>query len=110
MSYEVVITNQARIDICSIYEYIADVLLEPGIAKKKYTRIEKALLSLDEMPEIFKRYDKEPWKSRNLRVMPLDKYLAFYTVDNERFVVTVMRVLYGARDIESVLSQDDGET
>ena len=86
-----------------IYEYIADVLIEPVVAEKQYSRIEKAVYSLDHMPERFRRYDKEPWRSRNLRVMPVDNYIVFYTVDNEKRVATAIRILYGRRDVEKEL-------
>jgi toxin ParE1/3/4 len=77
--------------------------MEPVIAEKQYTRIEKAVYTLDQMPERFRRYEKEPWRSRNLRVMPVDNYSVFYTVNNKKRVVTVIRVLYGKRNIEREL-------
>ena len=103
MTYEVRSTGHARLDLCNIYNYISDTLLEPVIAEKQYSRIEKAVYSLDYMPERFRRYEKEPWKSRNLRVMPVDNYLVFYTVDNKNQIVTVTRIMYGARDVEKEL-------
>ena len=103
MIYEVETTDQARCDLRGIYEYIADTLLEPVIAEKLYSRIEKAVYSLDAMPERFRRYEKEPWRSRNLRVMPVDSYLVFYTVDNKNQIVTVIRIMYGARNIDKEL-------
>jgi toxin ParE1/3/4 len=69
----------------------------------KYSRIEKAAYSLDQLPERFRRYEKEPWRSRNLRVMPVDNYIIFYIVDNETGTVTVIRVMYGRRDTEKEL-------
>ena len=68
----------------AIYEYIALILMETGIAEKQYTGIEKAIDDLDKMPECFRQYEKEPWRSRNLRVMPVDNFLAFYIVDTAR--------------------------
>jgi toxin ParE1/3/4 len=103
MIYNVYLTEQARVDMRMLYEYIADTLMEPLIAEKQYTRIEKAVYSLDEMPERFRRYEKEPWKSRNLRVMPIDNFIAYYTVDNESRIVTVIRVMYGRRNTEKEL-------
>ena len=103
MIYEVETTSRARLDLKNVYEYIADTLLEPVTAEKQYSRIEKAVYSLDTMPERFRRYEKEPWRSRNLRIMPVDNYLVFYTVDNENHIVTVTRILYGARNTEKEL-------
>jgi len=102
MIYDVIIADQALTDMKMIYEYIANTLMEPIIAEKQYTRIEKAIYSLDYMPERFRRYEKEPWRSRNLRVLPIDSYLAFHIVDNEKLKVTVIRILYCRRDVENV--------
>ena len=104
MSYVVNVTRQAQLDMKTIYEYIALVLVEPTIAEKQFARIEKAISSLNNMPERFRQYDKEPWRSRNLRVMPIDNFLAFYIVDNTSNIVTVIRIMYGARNIEKELS------
>jgi len=105
MMYEVKTTKQARLDMRMIYEYIAEKLREPVIAEKQYTRIETAVYSLDHMPERFRQYEKEPWRSRNLRVMPVDNYIVFYTVDNEKRVVTVIRIMHGRRDTERELDE-----
>ena len=111
MTYDVKISEQARQDMKAIYEYIAYVLLEPIIAEKQYTRIENAVFTLDQMPERHRPYDKESWRSRNLRLMLIDNYIAFNVVDNKNRVVTVIRIMYGRRNIEKELGdtipQDD---
>lgn len=103
MIYDVKNAGQARCDMKQIYEYIADTLMEPEIAEKQYSRIEEAVYSLETMPERFRRYEKEPWRSRNLRVMPVDNYSVFYIVDNVNQIVTVIRIMYGRRNIEKEL-------
>ena len=104
MSYAVNVSRQAQLDMKTIYEYIALVLVEPVIAEKQFARIEQAISSLDNMPERFRQYDKEPWRSCNLRVMPVDNFLAFYIVDNTSSIVTVIRIMYGVRNIEKELN------
>ena len=103
MIYHVKITEQARLDLKMIYEYIANVLMSPVIAEKQYFRIEDAIYSLDKMPERFRQYEKEPWRSRNLRVMPVDNYIVFYIVDNGSRTATVIRIMYSSRNIEKEL-------
>ncbi len=58
------------------------------------------------MPERFRSYDKEPWQSRGLRIMPVDNYCVFYIPDQEKQVVTIIRVMYGKRDIDSQLNNN----
>ena len=92
-------------DLHAIFEYIAYDLLAGQNALNQLDRLEQAILSLDEMPERYHLYDKEPWKERNLRIMPVDNYLVFYIPKNEEKTVTVIRVMYGRRDIDALLKQ-----
>lgn len=54
MKYKIILTEQADTDLRCICEYIAFTLLEPGIASGQLDRIEKGILSLDEIPERFR--------------------------------------------------------
>lgn len=100
MKYKIVITEQADKDLRGIYEYIAFNLLSPGNAKGQLNRLELNILSLEETPNRFKTYEKEPWHSRGLMQMPVDNFIVFYITDNDKAIVTVIRVMYGGRDID----------
>ena len=103
MKYEVMMTSQAVADLRTVFEYIAYELLAGQTALNQLERLEKAIEDLEEMPERHHVYEKEPWKSRNLRVMPVDNYLVFYIAGKEEKRVTVIRIMYGRRDIETQL-------
>ena len=103
MSYDVTLTPKAKHDLREIYRYIAEELQAAQNAAGQLERLEEKILKLDEMPERFRVYDREPWRSRNLRVMPVDNYLVFYIPDHEAKTVTVLRVMYGGRDIDAQL-------
>lgn len=105
MTYKVKISETAEKDIREIYEYIAFELLSPSVAAAQVERIEKNILSLDEMPMRFRTYENEPWKSRGLRVMPVDNYLVFYIPYEESRTVNILRIMYGGRDIEKQLNK-----
>jgi len=66
-------------------------------------RIEKAILNLNEMPERFRLFEKEPWRSKGLCQMPVDNFIMFYIPKVEDKTVTIIRVLYGGRDIDEQL-------
>lgn len=104
MIFNVVISEQAEEDLRGIYEYIALELLAPENAAKQLDRLEKQILSLDELPERFQRYGKEPWHSRGLRFVAVDNYIVFYITDIEEQRVTILRVMYSGRNIEKQLS------
>lgn len=105
MKYKITLTKQADTDLRSIYEYIAFTLLEPETAARQLERIEKRILSLDEMPERFRAFEKEPWYGRGLRQMPVDNFIVFYIPNAEDETVTVIRVMYGGRDIDKQLKK-----
>ena len=66
--------------------------------------LEEQILSLDTMPERYRKYEKEPWKSRGLRVLPVDNYVVLYIPDCDKKVVTILRVMYTRRDIDHQLN------
>ncbi|MCM1233211.1 MAG: type II toxin-antitoxin system RelE/ParE family toxin [Ruminococcus flavefaciens] len=103
MSFDVQISKQADQDLRDIYEYIAFELLAPENAVGQLERLEEAISKLDNMPEKYSRYEREPWRGRGLRVFPVDHYLVFYISDMETKVVTVIRVMYGGRDVDKQL-------
>lgn len=105
--YSVKITAQAEQDLRGIYEYIAYELQSPQSAAAQLSRLEEKICALDQLPDRFRRYDREPWHSRGWRIMPVDHYCVFYMPDHGRRVVGVTRVLYGGRDIEHTLAGEE---
>ncbi len=103
MSYEIRLAPQAQNDLRGIFEYIAFTLQSPQNAAGQLDRLEGSIDSLEQMPERFRVYDKEPWRSRNLRIMPVDHYLVFYIPNREEETVTIIRVIYGGRNIDRQL-------
>lgn len=78
-------------------------------ANAQLSRIEKAIASLDQMPERYRVYDRKNWRERNLRIMPVDKYLVFYVPTHDYSTVEVMRIMYGGRDIDRRLEMMETE-
>lgn len=107
MKYKIVLTEQADSDLRGIYEYIAFTLLEPEIAARQLERIENAILGLDGLPKRFRPFEKEPWHSRGLCQMPVDNFSVFYIPKDEDKTVTIIRVMYGGRDIDEQLKKTD---
>ena len=56
------------------------------------------------MPERYRKYEKEPWKNRGLRVLPVDNYVVLYISDSDKKVVIILRVMYTGRDIDNQLN------
>lgn len=105
MMYEVEMTDQAETDLREIYEYIAFELLAPDHASGQLDRLEEHIVRLGEFPEKFRRYEKEPWNGRGMKVMPVDNYLVFYIPDGEAALVIIIRVMYAGRDVHAQLQE-----
>lgn len=107
MSYAVILTDRARADLISIFKYIRFDLQSVQNAVNQLTRLEQAIASLDQMPERYRVYDQPKWRERNLRFMPVDHYLVFYIPKADSRTVTVLRILYGGRDIGRLLEDTE---
>ncbi len=105
MMFDVQISEQADRDLRNIFEYIAFELLSPQNAAGQIDRLEDAISKLDTMPEKFCRYEREPWYNRGLRFFSVDNYLVFYIPNIEDHIVTVIRVMYGGRDVDKELNR-----
>ena len=101
----VVYTFTARQDLHNIYEYIAFTLLAPDAARNTTNKIMEAVRSLESMPTRNSVYKEEPWRSQGVRFIPVRNYLVFYTVNTEANIVSVARIMYGARDISRQLEE-----
>ena len=110
MNYSIVLTETAQADLSAIFRYIAVDLQSVQNANSQLSRIEKAITSLDQMPERYRVYDRKNWRERNIRVMPVDNYLVFFYVPtHDDLTVTVMRIMYGSRNIDRQLEMTETE-
>ena len=104
MIYEVEVSEQADRDLREIFEYIAFELQSPENAIGQLDRLEEQILSLDAMPKRYRKYEKEPWKSRELHILSVDNYVILYIPNSDKKVVTILRVMYAGRDIDNQLN------
>ena len=97
--------NKQDADLRGIFEYIAFELQSVQNASGQLDRLEESILALEEMPERYRKYEKEPWHSRGLRMMPVDNFIVFYIPDKEKQIVTIIRVMYAGRNIDDQLAK-----
>ncbi len=101
MKYTIFIAQKAEEDLGEIFEYLAYKVMAGENAVWQLNRIQTAIESLDEMPLRNRVYDKEPWKTR-VRIMPVDNYLVFYLTETDLLKVTILRIMYGGRDLTNI--------
>lgn len=109
MKYSVVLSKYAFADLDAIFDYIAYGLKSAENARALLSRIKNEIISLNQMPERYRRYDKEPWRSRGVRIVSVDNYCILYIPDNEQKNVTIIRVAYGGRNLDTILAEYGGD-
>ena len=105
MNWTVTYSARARQDLRDIYEYIAYELLARDTASRQIERIMKEIRSLEKMPLRYRLYDTETWRSQGLRFFPVNHYLVFYLTEETDHAVTIVRIMYGGRDISKQLNE-----
>ncbi|MEI6521798.1 MAG: type II toxin-antitoxin system RelE/ParE family toxin [bacterium] len=101
--YHILITEPAAEDLHKIADYIAKELLEPDTAIKLITKIKDAVMSLVEMPTRNMTVSDELLAAQGIRRLIVDNYIVFYVVTENDNTVTIIRVLYGKRQWNSLL-------
>ena len=105
MKWKVIYTAQARKDLRGIYAYIAGQLQARETAAGQTLRIMRAIRSLEELPMRHALYTEEPWRTQGLRFLPVDHYLVFYFPNETDKQVSIVRIMYGGRDVRNQLKQ-----
>ena len=105
--HTVLYTAEARNDLRSIYAYIAFKIREKESAKRQTDRIRVRVRALADSPDRHAAVDWEPWASMGMRVMPVDNYLVYYLVEDQR--VIIVRIFYGGRDVEGIVRRHESD-
>ena len=71
-------------------------------AQKLVNRIRKAARSLDALPGRYPVVDWEPWQSMGMHRFTVENFLLFYLIDQSTRTVTLVRIVYGGRDLQNL--------
>ena len=104
-TYRVTYAPEALDDLRDIYAYIAFELEAPDAAKGQVSRIRGQARALDILPKRYEVVDWEPWQSMGMHRVSVDKFIIYYTVDDEAGTVTVIRIFYGGRDVKGSINK-----
>ena len=100
------ITEIAEEDILSVIKYIANVLKAPMAANKLLDDIEKQEGILENTPYIYPLVPDEYLATNGLKFVAIKNYILFYTINEDKKTVTVIRFLYGRRDWQNIVKFD----
>ena len=101
--FEVYIVASAEMDLSGILDYITEVLKEPEIAIHIYLSIRKKISTLKELPLRNNVVREEPFRSLGIRLLYVENYTVFYSVDEDKLEVHVLRILYSRRQWQNLL-------
>ena len=97
-SYKLIILPQAQQDMREISLYIAQDLSAPQAAVRLVAEFQKAIRSLEHMPQRVKTIDEEPWGSAGVRKIRVNNYYIYFVIDEEEEAVKISAVIYIRRD------------
>ena len=104
--YNIVISEPAEQDIRSAVEYIDEELQNRTAAENFLDDIDKAVLSLGDMPLRYSLVADSQLAGWGIRYFPVKNYIVFYVVREKTKTVVIERVLYKRRDWEAILKDD----
>ena len=103
MSYQLHITSTAEHDIMRAVDYIEFTLKNPQAADNLLDAVTKQIGTLSDFPQKFRLVDDPVLASWEIRFVIINNYLAFYTIDEEKQTVIVVRFLYQKSNWCSIL-------
>ena len=105
MSYQIHITSTAEHDIMRAADYIEFTFKNPDVADNLLDAATEWIDSLADLPQKFHPADDPILASWGIRFVIINHYLAFYTIDEEKQTVIIVRFLYQKSNWSSILRQ-----
>lgn len=92
-------------DLEKIIAYIAGELSNPVAANTLLDDLNESVSKLAEFPLAFKVYRPIVHLETEYRVLPVKRYLVFYTIHENKQSVEVHRILYAKMNVDKLLHQ-----
>ena len=105
MSYQLHITSTAEHDIMRAVDYIEFTLKNPDAANNLLDIATEQINSLSDLPQKFQLVDDPVLANWGIRFVIINHYLAFYTINEEKQIVIIIRFLYQKSNWTSILRQ-----
>ena len=102
--YRVVIANSGKLDVKAKKRYILEQFKYREYAENYSQNIKKAAKELGIYP---RKHEMTGFRYRgyDIYIMPQDNQLLFYTINEEKHIVTVLRVLQDGMDWQNIIKR-----
>lgn len=97
----IIYSEYVATDIEEIYEYIA--ANDENAAYKMIEQFEHTILNLSEFPQLGNISKIKELHAKNIRMIPIEKYLIFYKINKQKNELQILRIIHGARDYEKLI-------
>lgn len=97
--YKVKINPKAIRELDSIYEYIANIKLDPENAEEQISRIKKAILNLETFPQSHQERNEGRYAGKGYRQLLIDNYITIFRIDEADKTVYVVTIQYQGRNL-----------
>ena len=105
--YSYIITDKASTDLEGIIKYIAIELADPAAATNFIERYKEAINTICSFPESGALINNEFLPAADVRHIVVGNYIAFYYPDHDNKTCTVLRIIYGKRDLRNIILRHD---
>jgi toxin ParE1/3/4 len=92
--YSVKLLPRACRDLDGIYTYIAETLIEPGIAAKLADSLEEAIFSLESMPQRGSLRKTGAYANKGYRQLLAGNFTVLYRVAETKKMVLIIKIRY----------------
>ncbi|MBR2732091.1 MAG: type II toxin-antitoxin system RelE/ParE family toxin [Clostridia bacterium] len=103
--YKLLFTDAAARDLDETLSYLCGKLKNPVAAKHLFDGMQAALGNLCAFPRSGEAVENEFLILQGVRRVTVDNYNLYYSPDESRKTITVLRILYGRRDLNAILRE-----
>lgn len=96
-------TGRAEADLDEILGYISTTLGNPGAAKSFFNDLFSKIELISDFPESCEVIHNEYVKRADVRKALVGNYVVYYIVQKEERLVTILRIVYGGRNLEEII-------
>jgi plasmid stabilization system protein ParE len=98
MAYRIEQSAESISDFFGILEYLTETISAPATARRFSDELDACYNRLLNYPLIYQVCRDEALAAKGFRFASVMRYIVFYTVDEEREIVRIHRILHGMMD------------
>ena len=105
--YSFQFTEKAEEDLDDVISYMTDTLGSPASASAFMDNVEETIEKLCLFPKSGPAVVNEYVKTSGIRRKAIGNSLLYYLPDEQKRILTVLRIIYGKRDADAILRELD---